>query len=148
MALSTPLLALFVALVASAQSPWPELDRRPVYGFFLEGVAYPGGPNVYDKLEYCEGMTAHPKRAKKWIRTAIYDSLDYDPVTHTGGLDASIFYEIDRLPLAIQDDVRTTAQDLEAFTSKHLSRTSIARNIPELIFNALKVPILWRVLRF
>jgi len=51
------LLPFLIVVAVSAQSPWLELDSRSAYSFLLEGVAYPGGPNVYEKLPNCERVT-------------------------------------------------------------------------------------------
>lgn len=68
------------------------------------------------------------QKAAEWVRTAFHDTVTHDAATKTGGLDASIQYELDRpenLGAALNNtladisnsfDIRTSAADLIALS--------------------------------
>lgn len=78
----------------------------------------------------CEFGANQPgiQKAAEWVRTAFHDTVTHDASTKTGGLDASIQYELDRpenLGAALNNtlgdistsfDIRTSAADLIALS--------------------------------
>lgn len=51
-----------------------------------------------DQVKTCDFGAAEPgiQKAAEWVRTAFHDAVTHDASTKTGGLDASIQYELDR----------------------------------------------------
>ncbi|KAF8621504.1 hypothetical protein AX15_007736 [Amanita polypyramis BW_CC] len=120
-------LALFVtSLLASQalgyQSPEPQYEQ-------LEQFLYEGrradGSNLASIVHPCrrrQGVLT--SIAAEWLRFAFHDMSTYDSTNGTGGLDASIAYELD-FPGNFGLGFTDTQSDLESFPNKYVSRSDI-----------------------
>lgn len=93
------------------------------FGYIRDGT-------LGDQVKSCDFGAGVPgiQKAAEWVRTAFHDAVTHDASAKTGGLDASIQYELDRpenlgaalnntlADLAGAYDIRSTAADLLALS--------------------------------
>ncbi|CAA7271521.1 unnamed protein product [Cyclocybe aegerita] len=121
--LRTNLLFLCMCSLASGYH-WPS----PHYDV-LEALLYEGrrvdGSNMASLQHPCKlrGSTQASIGAE-WLRLAYHDSATHDSLAGTGGLDASIAFELDREE-NIGDGMHQTLSDFETFSNKYVSRADV-----------------------
>ncbi|KAJ5023918.1 heme peroxidase [Bipolaris maydis] len=124
-------LAIGLALIAPSSQAyvWPnQYDHIDDLLYTQSGYIRDG--TLGDQIQTCDFGANLPgiQKTAEWVRTAFHDSVTHDASTKTGGLDASIQYELDRpenLGAALNNtlsdlagayDIRTTAADLLALS--------------------------------
>ncbi|USP76462.1 uncharacterized protein yc1106_03736 [Curvularia clavata] len=122
---------IFLALLAPSSQAyvWPSLHDHIDDLLYLQSGYIKAG-TLSDQVATCDFGGHQPgiQKAAEWVRTAFHDTVTHDASTKTGGLDASIQYELDRpenLGAALNNtlsdistsfDIRTSAADLIALS--------------------------------
>ncbi|TLS26927.1 hypothetical protein PpBr36_04177 [Pyricularia pennisetigena] len=117
-------LAVLASLVRAADPVWPQDSD-----FFEDLLAMQGGYRRFgftDLVVPCSHNSNIPGKqvAAEWLRTAFHDVATHDKAAGTGGLDASIFYEVARSENA-GAAFNSTFNDLGEFHSAHVSAADL-----------------------
>ncbi|KAF2023935.1 heme peroxidase [Setomelanomma holmii] len=92
------LIISFALLAPSSQTYiWPSQHDQLDDLLYLQ-FGYIKDGTLSDQVATCDFGAKQPgiQKAAEWVRTAFHDSVTYDAATKTGGLDASVQYELDR----------------------------------------------------
>ncbi|KAF8963750.1 heme peroxidase [Flammula alnicola] len=116
-------------IVSGYQWPSPQYDA-------LEGFLYEGGDRVSGDVKIseiaanCRNRTSPDSNvAAEWLRFAYHDMATHNITDGTGGLDASIFYELDR-PENIGDGMQNTVSDFRFTATKYVSLPILSPLLP------------------
>ncbi|KAF9481494.1 heme peroxidase [Pholiota conissans] len=117
---------LSVALLASSSATaytWPS----PQYDA-LEKLLYEGrrldGQSMSDLASGCKARPGGGNVAAQWLRFAFHDFATRDAAAGTGGVDASLFYELDRSDNP-GSGLAAAANEYLLFASKYVSRADV-----------------------
>ncbi|TFK62533.1 L-ascorbate oxidase [Pluteus cervinus] len=121
---SSAALLCFVLFSDSLAYQWPS----PQYDT-LETLLYEGrrgdGSSLSSLVHPCRKRPESPAViAAEWLRTAFHDMATHDTSAGTGGLDASIAYELDREE-NFGAGFNSTLSDYVTFSNKYVSRADI-----------------------
>ncbi|KAF8185395.1 heme peroxidase [Pholiota molesta] len=124
-------LPLFTAWLVVASSglthgyQWPSPQYDSLESFLWEGGDDRVGNTVSDLVAGCR-MRGDPLSSvgAQWLRFAYHDMATHNITDGTGGLDASIFYELDR-PENVGNGQVLTAADFIGSATKHVSRADV-----------------------
>ncbi|PPR01719.1 hypothetical protein CVT24_001595 [Panaeolus cyanescens] len=114
------LLALGQFSAVKAIYSWPSPRYDALEELLYEGVGgSSGGASFVNVVENCKNRTENPQKttvAAEWLRFAYHDSATHNVFNKTGGLDASIIYELDR-PENVGNGLMLTQRDYQSFKS-------------------------------
>lgn len=82
--------------------------------------------NIIAEVLTCDFGAGQPgiQKAAEWVRTAFHDSVTHDASTKTGGLDASIRFELDRAE-NLGDALNNTLADIASSVNVHNSAADL-----------------------
>ncbi|KAF9470970.1 heme peroxidase [Pholiota conissans] len=105
---------------------WPSPQYDALESFLWEGGDNRVGEVVSNLVDGCRNRAAAPGSsiAAEWLRFAYHDAATHNITDGTGGLDASIYYELDR-PENIGDGQVQTSLDFRFTATKYVSRADI-----------------------
>ncbi|EUC32807.1 hypothetical protein COCCADRAFT_97765 [Bipolaris zeicola 26-R-13] len=109
-------LAIGLALIAPSYQAyvWPsQYDRTEDLLYLQSGYIKIG--QISDQVQTCDFGAGAPgiQKAAEWVRTAFHDSVTHDASKKTGGLDASIQFELER-PENLGQALNNTLSDMAA----------------------------------
>ncbi|KIM42111.1 hypothetical protein M413DRAFT_70963 [Hebeloma cylindrosporum] len=103
---------------------WPEPKFDAIEALLYEQSPEPHGVSLTAILNKCVPGPTGEHTAAEWVRFAYHDMATHNAEAGTGGLDASLYYELDR-----QENVglgmRVTSFDFVDFPGKYVSRSDI-----------------------
>ncbi|KAJ7275049.1 heme peroxidase [Mycena rebaudengoi] len=113
-----------IASVQGADYHWPSLQYDALEEFLYEG-ARPDGANMGDLVRPCKVRSGHTTTvAAEWLRLVYHDIATHNVSDGTGGLDGSIFFELNRSE-NVGDGMKNTLSDFETFPSRYVTRADI-----------------------
>ncbi|KDR77718.1 hypothetical protein GALMADRAFT_95393 [Galerina marginata CBS 339.88] len=120
-------LSIVISFV-SAEYTWPSAQHDALEQFLYEGT-HVTGDNVAGLARFClprflPGGDQPSSVAAEWVRLAYHDMATHNATDGTGGLDGSIFYELDRPENVGAGNVNTVG-DFKDHSSKLVSRSDI-----------------------
>ncbi|KIM38677.1 hypothetical protein M413DRAFT_240334 [Hebeloma cylindrosporum] len=118
--LANSILVFYLSLVSAYKWPSPQYDP-------LEETLYQGGTtftSFFNKEECRKRSSPRTFVAAEWIRLAYHDSATHDITYGTGGLDASIFHELDR-PENSGAGMINAISDFKFAPNKYVSRADV-----------------------
>ncbi|KAF9051482.1 heme peroxidase [Panaeolus papilionaceus] len=135
---SSPYRLLLLLLLSFSPKPllvsgykWPGDPRHDALERLIYEGVNPAGTSMFDLLTNCtflqrgeKGQIQGTTTAATWLRMAYHDSATFNITDQTGGLDASIHFELDR-PENIGNGMLSTRNDFSLFPSKYVSMADI-----------------------
>ncbi|KAF8151527.1 heme peroxidase [Crassisporium funariophilum] len=118
---STILLVAAGCIQVSAYQ-WPSPQYDALEGFLYEGQGF-NLLNLASVVTSCRARSNAPNAstiAAEWVRFAYHDMSTHNITDGTGGLDASIFFELDR-PENVGTGMKFTATDFDITSTKYIS---------------------------
>ncbi|KAK2466683.1 hypothetical protein APHAL10511_000941 [Amanita phalloides] len=120
-------LILFLTSFFAAQTiayQWPDTQYEQLEQFLYEG-SRADGSNIASIVHPCrKRQTTLSSIPAEWLRFAFHDMSTHDSTKGTGGLDASIAFELN-LPGNFGLGFTDTQSDFESFPNKYVSRSDI-----------------------
>ncbi|KAJ7057892.1 L-ascorbate oxidase [Mycena amicta] len=118
------LLCALTAVCSAADYQWPTQPYDALEEFLYEG-ARPDGSSMADLVRSCKlrGGT-NTTVAAEWVRLVYHDTSTHDISDGSGGLDGSIFFEVDREE-NVGAGMKNTLSDFSSYPSKYISRADI-----------------------
>ncbi|KAF7300623.1 Peroxidase [Mycena chlorophos] len=117
------LLSAFTSL-ASAAYQWPSQPYDDLEDFIYSGQR-PDGSSMSSLVASCKLRgTTNTTVAAEWTRFVYHDTSTHNITDGTGGLDGSLFFELDRVE-NVGAGMTNTRSDFSSFPSKYISRSDI-----------------------
>lgn len=103
---------------------WPSPQYDALEGLLYEGTRRDGS-NLASIQHPCKNRPgSQASIGAEWLRLAYHDVATHNSETGTGGLDASIAFELDR-PENFGRGMHDTIEDFATFSSKYISRADV-----------------------
>ncbi|KAF9050033.1 heme peroxidase [Panaeolus papilionaceus] len=128
-----PLMMTLIKLLAlghlstSLAYSWPSPQYDALEEVLYEGIGGSSGGFFVNVVEKCKHRTENPQKstvAAEWLRFAYHDSATHNAFNKTGGVDASIIYELDR-PENVGNGMALTRRDYQPFSTKYISKSDL-----------------------
>ncbi|KAF8183671.1 heme peroxidase, partial [Pholiota molesta] len=147
--MKTPSIPLFFSLTLLASSSasgytWPSPQYDALEKLLYEGTRL-DGQSLADLTSGCKSRQGGGNVAAQWLRFAFHDFVTRDAAAGTGGIDASLFYELDRAENPGTGMTATAAEYL-LFASKYISRAdvvAIGATLGVTSCGGLNIPFRW-----
>ncbi|KAF5322147.1 hypothetical protein D9619_001659 [Psilocybe cf. subviscida] len=129
------------ARVTTATYVWPDPQYEALEGMFYEGTGFNG--NLFSSFvaDCAKRDSRDTTVAAEWVRLAYHDMATFNITNGTGGVDASIYYELDREE-NIGDGMIRTMGELSMTSNKYVSRADVIAMAATWSVAACKGPIL------
>ncbi|KAF8643780.1 hypothetical protein AX16_008799 [Volvariella volvacea WC 439] len=122
--LNSLVLPIFLTIPAATGYRWPSPQYDALETFLYEGIRADGS-SMASLVHPCKTRpSTRASVAAEWLRFTYHDVSTHNIEDGTGGLDASVAYELDREE-NIGQGMRDSLADFETFPNKYLSRSDV-----------------------
>ncbi|KAF5322146.1 hypothetical protein D9619_001658 [Psilocybe cf. subviscida] len=129
------------ARVTTAAYVWPDPQYEALEGMFYEGTGFNGNIFSVFVADCAKRDSRNTTVAAEWVRLAYHDMATFNITDGTGGVDASIYYELGREE-NIGDGMIRTMGELSMTPNKYVSRADVIAMAATWSVAACKGPIL------
>ncbi|KAF5322145.1 hypothetical protein D9619_001657 [Psilocybe cf. subviscida] len=130
-----------LARLTAAAYVWPDPQYETLEGMFYEGTSFHGNQFAAFVANCAQRDDRNTTVAAEWVRLAYHDMATFNITDGTGGVDASIYYELDREE-NIGDGMIRTMGELSLTSNKYISRADVIAMAATWSVAACKGPIL------